>query len=297
MIKLESFDDLWGLGYPALVEERLRELLSQAEFLPDKSIYLQILTQVALAQALQGKFDEAHATLDTVQELLTPEYDLARVRYLLERGRVFQQAERIPAAHDLFVQSFELSKQNKFDFHTINAAHMIAIVAPKVDEKMRWNQLAIDLAENTHDERARLWLGSLYNNLGQNLLEVQHYEKALCAFQKALEYREKEGYAPNIRVAKWAVAHTLRLLDRFEEALSILHALVKEYDAISHAGSFDMPAEMFTLTRGFVYEDLAEIYYARAKMFATLAYADLSSNEMFKKSEPKRVERVLHIKQ
>ena len=207
MTKLESFDGLWGLGYPVLVEEKLRELLPQAESLQDKAIYLQILTQIALAQALQGKFDEAHSTLDTVQALLTPEYELARVRYLLERGRVYQQAERISEAHDFFVQSFDLSKKNKFDFHTINAAHMIAIVAPKAEEKMRWNQRAIELAEKTSDERARTWLGSLYHNLGQNFLEVQQYEKALCAFKKALEYREKEGYAPNVRVAKWAIAH------------------------------------------------------------------------------------------
>lgn len=297
MIKLESFDDCWGLGYPALVEEKFRELLPLAESLQDKSIYLQILTQVALAQALQRKFDEAHTTLDIVQALLTPEYNLARVRLLVERGRVFQQAGRIPEAQDLFVQSFELSKQNKFDFHTINAAHMIAIVAPKVEEKMQWNQLAIDLAERTDEKRARTWLGSLYNNLGQNFLEIQHYEKALCAFKKALEYREKEGYEPNIRVAKWALAHTLRLIDRFEDALSILHALVKEYDDISRAGSFDMPVEMFTLARGFVYEDLAQIDYARAKMFATLAYADLSTNEMFRASEPKRLERLVQLKQ
>ncbi len=82
--KLENFNDLWSLGYPAVVEKKFHELLSQAKSLKDKSIYLQILSQIALAQALQKKFDDAHKTLDDAQKLLTPEYNLAQARIFLE---------------------------------------------------------------------------------------------------------------------------------------------------------------------------------------------------------------------
>ncbi len=295
-IQLENFDDWWGkLGDPVKVEKKFQELLPQAESLKDKSIYLQMLSQIALAQAVQKKFDEAHKTLDGAESLLTPEYDLAQVRIFLERGRVLQQEEKIPEARKYFEQSFELSLKHKFDYHIINAAHMIAIIAETPREKIQWNQRAIDLAISTRDKRAQDWFGSLYNNLGQNYLEEKQFEKALLAFQQALEYRKKEGYLPNIRFAKWAVARALRSLGQLDEALVIQLELLKEYDAIAKSGSYDIPIQMFTLTRGYIFEELAEIYDAKAKIFASLAYEDLSNDEMFRKAAPERLERLQQI--
>ncbi len=260
-----------------------------------------MLSQIALAQAVQRKFKEAHATLDIAEAQLTPTYDLARVRILLERGRVFQQADNITEARNYFEQSYALSEKNKFDFHTLNAAHMIAIVAEKAAEKIAWNQCAITMAATTSDERARLWLGSLYHNLGQNYVEAEQFEKALSAFQKALKYREKEGYVPNIRVATWAVARALRSLDRLDEAVAMQLALLKEYDVITMSGTFDMPVEMFTLTRGLVYEELAELYHAQqcsaeAEVYASLAYDALSRDEMFKKISSERLKRLEQLR-
>lgn len=294
--KLENFDDYWGLGEPVLVEKKFLELLPEAQVLENKSIYLQLLSQVALTQALQKKFDEAHATLDRAEALCSPEYKLAQARILLERGRVFQQAGNISEAKKYFEKSFEVSKENNFDYHTINAAHMIAIVADATQDKIAWNQQALDMALKTSDTRASLWLGSLYNNLGQNYLEEKQFEKALSAFKQALEQREKEGYVPNIRFAKWAVARALRSLERLDEALSIQLALVKEYDIVAQSGNYDMPTEMFTLTRGWVYEELAEIYQAKAEFFAALAYKELADNVMFTTLEQKRLERIKEIK-
>lgn len=294
-MELENFDDIWGLGDPAMIEKKFHELLPQAKSLKDKSLYLQILSQIALAQALQKKFDTAHKTLNTAQELLTPEYDLARVRILLERGRVFQQAEKIDEARSFFEQSFELSSKHKFYDHAINAAHMIAIIAEKIEDKIKWNKIALDLAASSNDKRARKWLGPLYNNLGQNYLQARQFENALLIFQKALKYRKKEGYIPNIRIAKWAVACALRSLGRLDDALSIQKGILKEYDAITKSGIFDIPPEMFTLTRGYIYEEIAEIYSAKAAIFANLAYADLSDNIMFKNTAPERLERLKNI--
>ncbi len=293
--KLESFDELWGFGDPVVIEKKFYEILPQAESLEDKSIYLQILSQIALAQALQKKFDEAHNTLDEAEALLTSEYYLARVRILLERGRVLQQAGKISEAREYFEQSFALSALYKLDYHTINAAHMIAIVAEKTEEKIVWNQRALDLAACTKDKRARDWFGALSNNLGQNYLEEKQFEKALEAFQKALEYREKEGYAPNIRVAKWSIARALRSLNRLDEALVMQHALAKEHEVIAKSGDVDVPVEMFTLIRGLVYEEIAEIYDAKVKIFAKLAYDDLSKNIMFNETTPERLERLRHM--
>lgn len=250
---------------------------------------------MALVQALQKKIEQAHKTLDNAQALLTPEYDLARARILLERGRVFQQAEKIPEAQDYFEQSYELSRKHNFDYHTINAAHMIAIVAEKTEDKIKWNQRALELATSTPDKRAHLWLGALYNNLGQNYLEAKQFDKALTSFQKALEHREREAYIPNIRAAKWALACALRSLDCLDDALAIQHALAKEYETMAEKESFDIPIEMFKLVRGMVYEEITEIYHAKTSDFAKLAYDDLSNDAMFKKTCSERLERLKQL--
>lgn len=296
-ITLEQFDDVWGkFGDPAIVEEKFLELLPQAQKLEDKSIYLQISSQLALAQALLKKFNKAHATLDEVEPQLTSQYDLARVRVLMERGRVFQQAGDIAQARSYFEQSYELSAQCKFDNQTVNAAHMIAIVAERVADKISWNKRALDIAIASDDKKTHRWLGSVWNNLGVNYFEEKQIEKAYHAFEKALECRKHEKYAPNIRFAKFRVAQALRLLGSVDKALTILQELLLEYEALEASKNIDMPADMFTLTRGWIYEELIEIYHIALKNYANLAYKDLSTNEMFKATEPERLERLEKIK-
>ena len=65
--KLEDFDKLF-VGDIAEAEKNLRSLLPRAKSLKDKSIYLRILSQIALAQAVQKNFDVAHETLDLAEK-------------------------------------------------------------------------------------------------------------------------------------------------------------------------------------------------------------------------------------
>jgi hypothetical protein len=52
---------------------------------------------------------------------------------------------------------------------------------------------------------------------------------------------------------------------------------------------------MFTLSRGWVYEELAEIYAAKTRAVSNLALKDLADDEMFKKSSPERIERLKQL--
>lgn len=169
---------------------------------------------------------------------------------------------------------------------------MIAIVAAKPEEKIKWNTLAIEIVENSKSLRAQAWRGSLYNNLGQAYIEAKLYEQALDAFKKAQKFREEEGYIPNIKVAKWAVAKALRLLNQHEEALNMLLPLIEEYNSMTKQEVLDLPKETLSSVRGLVYEELAEIYTAKAKIYAKFAYEDLSKDDWFKKLEHHRLERM-----
>ena len=65
---LPDFNLLWDYGQPAETEARFRELLPAARACGDRDYYLQLLTQIARAQGLQKRFEQAHATLDHVRE-------------------------------------------------------------------------------------------------------------------------------------------------------------------------------------------------------------------------------------
>lgn len=138
--KLENFDEIISkINDPILAEAKLLELSIQAKKLPNNSIYLQMLSQIALMQAMQKKFEQAHATLDLACAQLQPTDYVAAVRILLERGRTFQQAGDIDKARKYFEESYQLSKLHHLDNHAMNAAAMI--VSPKEEKQLGMNEL------------------------------------------------------------------------------------------------------------------------------------------------------------
>jgi len=206
----------------------------------------QLLTQIARAEGLQRKFQDAHKTLDRVEKamLKAEADDKTRVRYLLERGRVFNSSGKRDEARPLFLQALDLAAKSKDDFNAVDAAHMMAIVEP-TEKQSEWNLKALDIAENSEDEKARKWRGSLYNNIGWTYFEQKQYEESLLMFEKAVEFREKEGDPNKIMIAKWCVAKSLRMMDHTEEALEMQRSLFEQYQAAGKKS-------------GYVYEEIAE---------------------------------------
>jgi hypothetical protein len=82
--QLPEFDSLWNYDDPAGTESKFRELLPRAKAAGDDGYLAELLTQIARAQGLQQKFEDANATLDQADALIRPEMKTARVRSLLE---------------------------------------------------------------------------------------------------------------------------------------------------------------------------------------------------------------------
>lgn len=248
---------------------------------------------------MQQEFDTAHQTIDEAERLLEPQYQLAKIRLLLERGRVYHQSDRLEQALSFFIQSYDLSKLSReFDFHTVNAAHMVAIVEKHAEGKIEWNKRAISLAENTNDKRCHAWLGPIYNNLAQNYIEAEKYPEALQYFEKCKAHAEERGDQIVIRGAFWGIGRALRGLNKLDKALDTQNNLLKEYEQISEQGL--LPIELIYVGRGLVYEELAEIYFAKesgeqSQKYARLAYEDLSKDAWMKKLYSKRIERMLEL--
>lgn len=269
---LENFDDLI-VGDPFHIETTLTALLPNALLLENQSIHVQILTQIALAQAMQNKFSQAHDTIDFAASLASDQDFIGRARVIVERGRIFWLWGNLEAALSLFYESFELSQKELLIDHACNAAHLIALVTPNVEDKIYWNQQAIDFAKCSSTLRISASCGTLHHNLGGAYLEAKEFQKALETFQKTLEFRQQEGVEPHIHIAKWHIAYVLRCLGEYDEALAKIIELQEEYSDF---------LEKQAIPRGLVRGELAEICAAKqdpqAKKMAELALEDLKDS-------------------
>lgn len=278
-----DFDSLWDYSNPEQTEIKFREVLKQIP--ENESAHLELLTQIARTQGLQRKFDEAHETLNQVEKELK-EDSRAKVRYLLERGRVFNSSKQPDKAKPFFQEAVELAKKLKEDNYAVDAIHMLAIVADPTSS-LDLNLQAIAYAESSSDEKARNWLGSLYNNTGWSYHDTGDYESALKIFEKAEAFRRSKNDAGSLRIAAWAVARCLRSLNRIEESLSKQMGLLKEFESIGE-------------TDGYVFEEIGECLLLlnrkdEAKPYFAKAYEELSQDGFLVDNEPERLKRLKEL--
>ncbi len=285
---MADFDKLWNYNKPAETEEKFRALLNKYSAENNLPLHLELLTQIARTYSLRRMFDQAHQLLDEVEGQLGEKASVAHVRYHLERGRTFNSSGKLEEAKKEFLAARETGEALRQDFYTIDAIHMLAIVAPHA-EAIKLNEEGLLVAESSLHEGAKNWLGPLYNNLGWGYFDSGQYEKALSIFLRSLQWRieaaAKAGKetTPEVFIAKWCVARTLRALNRLDEALKVQLALLEEMV------KGDQPD-------GYVYEELGEIYLAKgeelSKMYFGFAHTELGKDEWFAKNEAARLQRM-----
>ena len=280
----EAIDALWDYGDPAESEARLRGLLR--ELRAGSAEYVEVLTQAARAQGLQRQFEAAHKSLDEAEVMLTKRMGRARARCLLERGRVFRSSGSADRARPLFEAALAAAQAAGEDNYAVDAAHMLGIVE-KGEAAVAWHVRAMEMAEQAADERARGWLGSLYNNLGWTFHDHGDHARALELFEKAQAFREAKGQWPETLIARWCVARCLRSLGRVEEALEQQQALLRAHE---QDGGED----------GYVFEELGECLLAlgrgeEARPYFAQAYALLSQDEWLMDNEAARVARLKEL--
>lgn len=244
--ELPDFDKLWDYQKAGETEAKFRSILPLADQSGNQEYRLQLGTQIARTLSLQAKFDEAHAELDLIERAVGDATPVAEIRYLLERGRTFNSAKKIPQAMPLFLHAYLVATMRGLDALAVDAAHMVAAAEKDPAQQMEWNLKALAIAERSADPKARGWIASLTNNIGWTLHGQGKFEEALAMFEKALALRIEKGDAYSIHVARWCVARTLRSLGRFAEALAIQKALKAALEA---AGESDQ----------YVDEELAEL--------------------------------------
>ncbi|HEX3359210.1 MAG TPA: hypothetical protein VHS31_19680 [Tepidisphaeraceae bacterium] len=245
IMSLPDFDKLWNYSNPAETEKKFLALLPAAEQSTDRSYLAQLLTQIARTQGLQNRFDQAHATLNRAEKLLTDDLHLPRIRYLLERGRVFNSSSQPLQALPLFQQAYNLALAENQTRYAIDAIHMLAIADPDRHKQIEHNLKALALVDANPDQRR--WLWALYNNLAESYAALHHYQSALTYTLKLFDYQKETG-EPDIHTLK-DHARFLRLLGHPDQSLAIIQPL---FDKLAADHKED----------GWIEEELAESLHA-----------------------------------
>ncbi|OPA81027.1 hypothetical protein BVG16_01390 [Paenibacillus selenitireducens] len=282
---MRDFDQLWDYHHPNETEQRFNRLLAEVEHVQDPCYIAELLTQIARTQGLQMKFSEAHDTLNRVETLLTEDMPAAKIRYFLERGRVYNSSSQQAAAIPYFLQAWELGVQTGEEDYAVDAAHMLGIAEATPEQRMAWNLKALALAERSL--KANRWLGSLYNNIGWAQVDAGNLDEALNLFERAFEFRKSQGKPEPIFIAKWSIAKVLRLMHRTQESLEIQMDLLRESEQIANPD-------------GYVNEEIGECLLLlhrnmEAQPYFSRAYELLSLDSWLIKNEPDRMVRLKEL--
>ncbi len=288
-IESSDLNSIWKPLEPSVSEGTYRTLLSNAQRLEgdERQAWVELLSWIARAEAVQGKIAEARASLEKAEKLLE---ELAagcsvtiKIRWQLERGRLYI-LERTPAqGRGLLASAWTMANDVGEDSLAIEIAQLMASSEPQKSQQ-EWIMRAIDIAEKSVQQKTKHWLGSLYSTLGWKLYDLRQFEKSIAMFEKALGNFMAHGTKRESFVAQWSIGKVTRAFGKIEEALRIQQALLVELNLESkHDGR--------------LYEELAECLQmlnrvSEAQPYFELAYKELSSDEWIIDNKPLRLKRL-----
>ena len=278
---LAYFPDIDGFWQPEDFPATEREIRSKSP------VTVELLSQLARVQGLQGELPAARETLELARQMMTERAEpRARLRWLLEQGRIHCLAMSPTKANEFFVQAWNLANEAGESFFAIDAALMLSTIRPPKSQN-EWLQKALSLAETSDDSRARLWLTQLYLLDGWHSYDFRQFEKALESFNKAISMPSLSDDQSRTYPLLWSKARVLRAMGQVTEALEIQERLWKEMQSSGKVN-------------GHVYLEIAECYQLlrnqdEAKANFELAYAELSADGWYSDNHAEDLSRMKYL--
>lgn len=226
---------LWDFFDLDATDARLHDALTRE---PTDSGRSEVLTQLARVESLRGRHDAAHQLVDEA-ESLSHGSDVARIRVLLERGRILRLEGKPAEALPLFEDAYEASLAAGEDFIAGDAAHMCALAG----DTASWTRRGLELADRSAS--AARWRRTLLLNLGEWHRERGEQNEALENYQAALNAPAAHGTVPVAReLARYGAGRALRALGRPAEAIPLLEQAVAWAKEANFSQINDFDAEL-----------------------------------------------------
>jgi len=195
--------------------EKYRSALELAEIDFNRPVETEALAQIARLHLMDGKTDEGRIWLDKAAERASDSDPMGWSRFLGVRGRFEWKEDDLTKARATFGEMYEYCNTNGLWARSVDAAHMIAIVADNPEEQIKWGRRGIEAAESGAVEN---WLGPLWNNLAITYYEDKQLDSALDCFLKAREYHWRHSGEEAKLFADYHVGMIYRALGKLEES-------------------------------------------------------------------------------
>ena len=222
----------------------------------NKPVEVEALSQMARLSLIAGNVETGQDFLGQARERASDSEPLGWSRFLGVEGRFEWKAGNLKTAHNTFEQMFEFCIQHSLWGRAVDAAHMVAIVAEKIEDQIQWTHKGIEMAE-AHG--APQWLGPLWNNLGGIYHDNKQFDSALSCYLKARIYHWQYSGETSKLFADYHVGMTYRLTGQFDEAAKWLRPVLAWAERIANHSAI-----------GQCCEDLGEIEIAQGNKSAGL---------------------------
>ena len=290
-IKPEEFDHLWNYSQPEITVEQFRSLIDIIKAHEDKTLYPQLLTQIARCETLLRNFESASLALQEaiviIEQLQDIDKPLPSTRYFLEKGRWENWHQESDRGKSSFLLALNIAMLHSLDFYAVDAMHMLGIVCQS-EESLEWNKKAMLYAEKSTDLKAKSWLGALYNNIGWTYHSKEDFNAALeCFLKSEMWFKERKRLEESL-IAKWSAAKMMRLLGRIGEALLV------HYECAEQRKLANLEHD------GYIAEEIGECLLSLNKIddatpFFASAYTILCEDNWFAQHEFARLERLKQL--
>lgn len=281
-----DFMKLWNYQKPDETEAEFRKLLPAAAAAGDETYYGILLSQLARAIGLQQKFEDAHQILDLAVEKIEFGGPKVAIYCNLERGRALNSNNEKEEAKLFFEAATKIAIENKEDALAVDALHMEAIVAKDALGKLQKEEAALQHSEQSNQEGARKWLGTLYNNIAWSYMDMKQFEQAENLFEKGLAWQLENGKEHTINIAYWTIGRVKRAKQEYQEALKLMYDLLEKKNGKDESG--------------YTYEEIGENLLAldrkdEASKYFKLAHDILSKDIWLQKNEKDRLDRIAQL--
>jgi tetratricopeptide (TPR) repeat protein len=209
--------------------------LSIKEYPSDYVITLraQTLRDHAYVLSVIGRYPDAESAVEQSERLIRqtpiPDYELARLD--LVRAEIYRITDRVPQAKEASSRAAETFRRFGDRPAWVNAQVYAGAVYFRSGE---YSEALAVFESIEHEAEAIGDLGRilLVHNIGMCYRELGNFERALQCFASALAEYEFLGLDANSATSRWAVATTLKLAARYDDAIVELRATWHELERL-----------------------------------------------------------------